>query len=87
MMKEFLQAAVLASVMLSATMAQAGGPVLIEEGNDELIEEGPVQSGGILPVLGLLLLVGLVASAGGGGDPDPVQSSEPIEPIKIFPQP
>jgi hypothetical protein len=87
MMMEFLKAALVASVMLSATMAQAGGPVLIEEGNDELIEEGPVRSAGILPVLGILLLVGLAASAGGGGDGDPVQSSEPIDPVKVFPQP
>ncbi len=85
-MKEFLQAGLVASVILSATMAHAGGPVLIEEGNDELIEEGPVQSGGILPVLGILLLVGLAVSAGGGGDGDPVPSSEPIDPVKVLPQ-
>ncbi len=86
-MKEFLKAALVASVILSATMAQAGGPVLIEEGNDELIEEAPVGSSGILPVLGLLVLACLVACGGGGGDSDPVESSEPIDPIKVLPQP
>ena len=83
MMKEFLKAALVASVMLSATMANAGGPVLIEEGNDELIEAAPVRSSGILPVLGLLVLVCLVA-CGGGGDDDPVESSEPIDPVKVI---
>lgn len=78
-MKEILKAGLVASIILSATMAQAGGPVLIEEGNDELIEEAPARQIGILPVLGLLVLVGLVASGGGGGGDTPT-SSEPIDP-------
>jgi hypothetical protein len=66
-MVEVLKPALLAALLLSAPMAHAGGPVLIEEGNDELIEEQPVNSAGILPVLGILLVVGLLAGSGGGG--------------------
>jgi hypothetical protein len=87
-MKDFLKAGLVAATVLSATMAQAGGPVLIEEGNNELIEEAPARQMGILPLLGLVVLVGLLAGGGGGGgggaggqEPQP----EP-DPVKIFPQ-
>jgi len=72
-MKIALKSALVA-VLLSATVAQAGGPVLIEEGNNELIEEKSVRSAGILPVLGLLVLACLVACGGksGGGTTPPV---------------
>jgi ABC-type siderophore export system fused ATPase/permease subunit len=72
-MKIVLKSALVA-VLLSATVANAGGPVLIEEGNNELIEENSVRSAGILPVLGLLVLVCLVAcgKSGGGAAPPPV---------------
>lgn len=69
-MKEFLKSALVASVILSASMADAGGPVLIEEGNNEQIEAATVRSGGLLPVLGILVLACLVA-CGGGDDPAP----------------
>jgi hypothetical protein len=68
-MKEVLKSALVAAVLMSATVAHAGGPVLIEEGNNELVEAQPVRSAGILPVIGLLVLVCLVAC--GGGDDDP----------------
>jgi hypothetical protein len=65
---KFLKPAVVAAAALSATFAYAGGPVIIEEGNDELIEAAPSRSGVILPVIGLLVLACLVACGGGGGD-------------------
>lgn len=73
-MQEILKSALVAAVLLSASVAQAGGPVLIEEGNDELVEAQTVRSGGILPVLGILVLACLVVCGGGdddGGDPAP----------------
>ena len=66
-MKDFVKAGLVAATILSASMAQAGGPVLIEEGNNELIEEAPARQIGILPVLGFLVLAGLLAGGGGGG--------------------
>jgi len=45
--------------------------VISEEGNNEVIEEKTVRSAGILPVLGVLVLVCLVACGGGDDDPAP----------------
>ena len=70
-MQDFLKSAVLAVAVLSGSVAHAGGPVIIEEGNDEVIEEKTVRSAGILPVLGALVLVCLVVCGGGGDDPAP----------------
>ena len=69
-MMNFLKPVVLAATVLSATMAQAGGPVIIEEGQGEEIAAKPASSVGILPVIGALVLLCLVAC--GGGDDDPV---------------
>jgi hypothetical protein len=77
LMVEVLKPGLLAALMLSAPMAHAGGPVIIEEGNDELIEEQTGNAAGILPVLGILLIVGLLASSGGGGDPAPAPGPAP----------
>ena len=62
-----LKAGLVATLLLSAATAHAGGPVIIEEGNDELIVETPGNQIGILPIIGALILIGLVASGGGGG--------------------
>ena len=70
-MRNFLTSAVLAVAVLGGSVAQAGGPVLIEEGNNEAIEANTVRSGGILPVLGALVLVCLLVCGGGGDDPEP----------------
>ncbi len=92
-MQKLLKSVVLAALVVNGSVAYAGGPVIIEEGNDELIEENTVGSVGILPVLGALLLVGLLASAGGGGDPAPTPTPTPTpeptpqpepEPVKIL---
>lgn len=69
-MMDFLKSVVVAATVLSASVAHAGGPVIIEEGNGEEIAEKPASSVGILPILGALVLVGLLVS--GGGDDDPV---------------
>lgn len=70
-MMNFLKPVVVAATVLSATMAQAGGPVIIEEGQGEVVAEKPASSMGVLPVLGALVLLCLVAC--GGGDDDPVE--------------
>ena len=67
-----IKAVLVAVTALSASTAYAGGPVIIdEEGNDELIVDNPGSRIGILPVLGALVLVCLIAC--GGGDDDPAQ--------------
>ncbi len=73
-MMDFLKPVLVAATVVSASMAHAGGPVIIEEGNDEQIAEKPASSVGILPILGALVLVCLVAC--GGGDDDPVVEPE-----------
>jgi hypothetical protein len=75
-MSNTVKAILVAATVLSASMAQAGGPVLIEEGNNELIAEAPTSKVGILPVLGALVLICLVA-CGGGDDPAPVPEKCP----------
>ncbi|WP_137111421.1 hypothetical protein [Rhodobacter sp. SY28-1] len=72
-MRTILKSAVLAATVLGSTVAHAGGPVLIEEGNNEVVEATTVRSGGILPVLGALVLVCLVVCGGGDDDPAPVE--------------
>lgn len=69
-MMNFLKPVVVAATILSATMAHAGGPVIIEEGQGEEIAAKPAGSAGILPVIGVLVLLCLVA-CGGGDDPEP----------------
>ncbi|WP_295074382.1 hypothetical protein [Tabrizicola sp.] len=70
-----IKAVLVAVTALSASTAYAGGPVIIdEEGNDELIVDNPGSRIGILPVLGALVLVCLIAC--GGGDDDPATEGE-----------
>ena len=69
-MMNFLKPVVVAATVLSATMAHAGGPVIIEEGQGEQVAAKPASSVGILPVLGALVLLCLVA-CGGSDDPEP----------------
>lgn len=70
-MMNFVKPFVVAATVLSATMAQAGGPVIIEEGQGETVAEKPASSVGILPVVGALVLVCLLVC--GGDDDDPVK--------------
>lgn len=69
-MMDFLKPVLVAATVLSAAAAHAGGPVIIEEGQGEEIAEKPASSVGILPVLGALVLLCLVA-CGGSDDPEP----------------
>ena len=84
-MQKLLKSVVLAALVANGSVAYAGGPVIIEEGNDELIEENTVGSAGILPVLGALLLVGLLASGGGGDDPAPTTPAPTPTPTPELP--
>jgi|GEM_PF-721134 len=74
-MLKSLKCVVVAVAVLSASTAYAGGPVILEEGNDELIAEAPGSRIGILPVIGALVLVCLLAC--GGGDDDTPSTPEP----------
>jgi hypothetical protein len=68
-MNDVVKSALVAATMLTGSTAYAGGPVIIEEGNgEELVADKPGSSIGILPVLGALVLICLVAC--GGGDDD-----------------
>jgi hypothetical protein len=72
MMMNFLKPVVVAATVLSAAMAHAGGPVIIEEGQgEEIAAATPGSKVGILPILGALVLVCLIAC---GGDDDPVKT-------------
>lgn len=73
------KAALVAVTALSASAAYAGGPVIIEEGNDELIAENPGSRIGILPVIGALVLVCLIVCGGGDDDPVPPTEGDPKE--------
>ncbi|MFN4204009.1 MAG: hypothetical protein ACK4GM_13230 [Tabrizicola sp.] len=70
-MKSMLASLATAAVVVSTSAAQAGGPVIIEEGNDVQVAEKPASSVGILPLLGLLLVAGVLISNNNGSDPVP----------------
>lgn len=82
-MKKLLAPLLAVSLALSASTAFAGGPVVIEEGQPEVIAEAP-RSGWILPVI--VGLVVICAIACGGDDetttvveeePEPEPETEP----------
>lgn len=76
-MKDLVKSALVAATVLSGSMAYAGGPVIIEEGNgEEIVAAKPASSIGILPLLGALVLVCLVACGGGEDDPAPAPAPE-----------
>jgi hypothetical protein len=67
---------VLSALVLSASIAQAGGPVVVVEEPVPVVEEQAGTSGGILP----LLLVGIalcVALCGGDDDDEPAPTPNP----------
>ncbi|HLP70389.1 MAG TPA: hypothetical protein VK181_23025 [Rhizobium sp.] len=67
---------VLSALVLSASIAQAGGPVVVVEEPVPVVEEQAGTSGGILP----LLLVGIalcVALCGGDDDDEPAPAAQP----------
>lgn len=73
-MQGILKAALVAALVAYGSAATAGGPVLVEEGNDALVEENTVNSAGLWPVLGILVLACLVACGNKGGSaPEPVK--------------
>jgi hypothetical protein len=75
-MKNLLASTLAASLVLSASTAYAGGPIVIEE-EPEVVAEKPASSVGILPLLlvGIVLCVALC-----GGDDDEPQRVLPVDP-------
>lgn len=68
-MKKLVLSALLAAAMTAGSSANAGGPVIIEEGNNEVIAEAP-RSGFAVPlILGILVLA--VVAGSGDGDEEP----------------
>jgi hypothetical protein len=78
LMLNFLKSLVAVAAIMSATAAEAGGPVIIEEGNDEVVEAQPARSGAFLPIIGVLVLACLVVC----GDEDEETRREPPPPPK-----
>jgi hypothetical protein len=82
-MKKLVQSAVVGTMLLCGSTAFAGGPVILEEGNNEVIAEAP-RSNLLVPLIIGLIVIAAVAGGGsdggsggtggdgdGGGDPDP----------------
>lgn len=65
-----------ASFALATCAANAGGPVILEEGAPEVIVDRPASTVGLLPLL--LIPIILCVALCGGDDEDPVE-----EPVKI----
>lgn len=66
-MKKLVLSALLGATVLGGSTAFAGGPVIIEEGNPEVIEEAP-RSNIALPLIIGLIAICAVACGGGGSD-------------------
>ncbi len=66
------------AVALSSSMAFAGGPVIIEEGNPEVVAEKPASSVGVLPLL--LIPIILCVALCGGDDDEPAPPAPPPPP-------
>lgn len=69
MVKSFLAPALAAMLALSASVASAGGPVLVAE-EPQVVAEEPATSGAILPLL--LVGIALCVALCGGNDEEPV---------------
>ena len=67
-----------AALSLSASVAFAGGPVVVvEEGQPEVVQQQSSSSVGALPILiGLVLLCDVAC---GGGSDDPQRGEEPLD--------
>jgi hypothetical protein len=76
LMSNVLKTLTAVALILSASVAQAGGPVIIEEGNDDVIEEKPVRSAGILPIIGVLVLACLVVCGDDEEEPAPAPAPQ-----------
>lgn len=63
-MRKLVTSALVGTMFLGATTAYAGGPVILEEGNPEVIAEAP-KSNMILPLLFGLIVVCAIACGGG----------------------
>ena len=65
-MHNLITKAMVGAILLGATAANAGGPVIIED-EMEVVAEKPASSVGILPLL-LIPIILCVALCGGGDD-------------------
>lgn len=81
-MNKLLASAVVLSLTVSAPVAFAGGPVIIqEEGNPEVIAERPASNVGVLPLLLIPVILCVVLCGGDDddspGDPGPGPDPDP----------
>lgn len=74
-MKTLVASTLAASLMLSASLAHAGGPVVVVE-EPEVVAEKPASSVGILP----LLLIGVALCVALCGGDDEEEETTPVEP-------
>lgn len=71
-MNRLLASALVLTIASAAPAAFAGGPVIVEEGNPEVIAEAPASSIGILPLL-LIPLILCIALCGSDDEGEPVK--------------
>jgi hypothetical protein len=71
-MKNVLASVLAASVLLSASLAHAGGPVVVVEEPTPVVEEQSGSSGGILPLL--LVGIALCVALCGSDDDEPAEN-------------
>lgn len=76
-MKSCIAAVLASTVLISATAAHAGGPVVIEP-EAEVVAERPASSVGILPLL--LIPIVLCIALCGGDDDDDDREVVPVQP-------
>ena len=74
-MKKLLAPILAATLALSAPMAMAGGPVIVDD-TVEVVAEKPASSIGVLPVI--LVAVALCAALCGGSDPEPTKCTAAV---------
>lgn len=74
-MKKLLAPILAATLALSAPMAMAGGPVIVDD-TVEVVADQPASSMGVLPVI--LVAVALCAALCGSGDPEPTKCSAAV---------
>ena len=69
-MKKLVGAVLVGALVAAASSVSAGGPVIVEEGNPEVVEAAPGSKMGILPLLLIPLILCAVACGGSDSEED-----------------